>query len=175
MMGVSLCQWRYSIGMFNLKSVYQKHIKVNKSPLSLDQFFDIFASFSGSVPIKIIFGLLKVLAYSVMVISFLFIFLMSYPCFKFVCDETFGPRPYHTRTSAEYFPYIFIQISLLPCYLSASFRSMLKLFKKQVSETAKNILFLFLCYKFFYLYLGQSKSIRALVRSRKKSHLVFGI
>ena len=45
------------------------------------------------------------------------------------------------RTSAEYFAYIFIQISLLPCYLSASFRSMLKLFKKQVSETAKNILF----------------------------------
>ena len=70
LMGVGLCQWRYSIGMFNLKSVYQKHINVNKSPLSLDQFFDIFVSFSDSVPIKIIFGLLKVLAYSVMVIFF---------------------------------------------------------------------------------------------------------
>ena len=136
-MGVSLSQWRYSIGMFNLKSVYQKHVKVNKNSPSLDQFYDMPSSFAGSVPIKILFGLLNVLAYSSLVISFLFIFLMLYPLFKFLCDETFGFCPYHTSPFAEYFANIFIQISLLPCYISASFRSILSLFKNQLSEKNK--------------------------------------
>ena len=141
MMGVNLSQWRYSIGMFNLKSVCKMKVKVNKSSPFLDQPFDILGFFAGSVPIQILIGLLKVLVFSFMVITFLFIFLMSYPFLKFLCDETLGICPYRICPFVAYFADIFIQITLIPGYISASFRSIFSLFKNQLSEKTKNILF----------------------------------
>ena len=65
--------------MFNLKSVNLKHIKVNINSSLLDQFFDMLRSFAVSLPIKILFGLLKVLAYN---FSFIFIYFHIFE-FKF--------------------------------------------------------------------------------------------
>ena len=102
-------------------------------------------SVAGSMSFVLLFGLLKILAYSFVVISILFTFLMLYPLFKFLCNETFGFHPYHTRPFAEYFSYTFTQITLLPCNISALFRTILSSFKNQLSE----IIF---CYKCCYLY-----------------------
>ena len=89
-MGVNLGMWRLSIGMFNIKSACHTHVEGNAYPLPLDHFLDMLSSLAGSMPFVSLFGLLlKVLAHSVMVISFLFMFLTLYPLFKFLCDEAF--------------------------------------------------------------------------------------
>ena len=92
-------------------------------------------------PIKIIFGLLTVFAYSLTIISFLSIFLTLYPFLEFFCNKTFAFFPYRICTFANYFAYVVCKITFLPCYISAAFRNTFSLFKNDFSEKAKNILF----------------------------------
>ena len=64
MMGVSLCQWRFSIGTFYLKSVPKKGGKEYNGFYYKEHVYTMLLA--GAVPLKIFFGLLTVFAYSFM-------------------------------------------------------------------------------------------------------------
>ena len=138
MMGVSLCQWRYSIGMFNLKSVYKKFGK-NK-PILIELLFDSLGSFAGFLPIKIFLGLLKVFAFSLMIISCSSLFLVLYTFLIFFCGQA-STSSYPNCSLANYFVYSLCKSILLPRYISGLIQSICSSFKNHLTEKAKNILF----------------------------------
>ena len=86
MMGVSLCQWRFSIGTFYLKSVPKKGGKEYNGFYYKEHVYTMLLA--GAVPLKIYFGLLTVFAYSFMFVSLFFISMTLYPYIKLLCDTT---------------------------------------------------------------------------------------
>ena len=94
MTGVSLCQWRTSVGMFNLKSVHNKCAKANNQPYYNEPSHNMLSFLAGAEPLKILLGVLTVFAYSCMIISNLSIFLILYPYFKFFCEANPAFYPY---------------------------------------------------------------------------------
>ena len=77
MTGVS-CQCRFSKGSFNLKSAPKRYGKENNGFYSNDHVFTILLSLAGAVPLKILFGLITVFAYSLMFVLLLIISLLLY-------------------------------------------------------------------------------------------------
>ena len=67
--------------MLNLKSLRTKCGMGDKRTYPSEHPYAIFWSLAG-VPVQILFGLLTVFAYSLMIISFLSIFLILYPYFN---------------------------------------------------------------------------------------------
>ena len=123
-------QWRHSVGMFNVKSVYKRFRKLEENPnptlLSfICQCLDV-------KPVKVFLGLLKVFAYCSIIISFLAFSLFLYPFFNLFSYQC----PF-----VNYFVYVFSMITLLPWHISASSRSIYLFLKSQLSEKTKNILF----------------------------------
>ena len=101
----------------------------------------MFESVAGAVQLKILFGLLTLFAYSSMIIFHLPIFLIMFPFLKFFCDQTFALCSFHICPFTNYFDFVFLKISLLPFYISASLRNIHSFFKYHVSRKTKNLSF----------------------------------
>ena len=155
-MGVSVCEWRFSIGIFNLKSA----AKFGKPNMKSHPFmwscnlFDYFA-----LLLKISLGLLKVFAFCGMV-SFMFILLTLDPFLILFFDITFGFGSYHICPFTNYFLETFSLTTLIPCYISAVTQSIFSFFKNHFSVKAKNISFFVCVLKCSYFYLERSNTIR---------------
>ena len=132
MVGISVEQWRYSIGLFNIKSVRKRFRKVVENLNPIQQSFNLICHFLGSMPVKILFGLCKVFVYCSMIISFLPLLLFLYPFFHLFSYQC----PF-----VNYFVYFFFKITLLRWCISTPFRSIYSFFKSQSSEKVKNIMF----------------------------------
>ena len=89
-MGSDLNQWRYSIGMFNLKSVRVNCARERSDKIS-EHFLpeNIFSSYTY-LPFKLIFGLIITFSYSLMIISCLSICIIAYPLLDFLYLITQG-------------------------------------------------------------------------------------
>ena len=107
-MGVSVSEWRFSIGTFKSIYVHMKCGKKTQHPYLAGWVFNIFVSFTEVVPLKICFGLLKVFIINFMVVLLLPIFLISYTHLEFhTHTSNFIPAPrisyphlkFHTHTS----------------------------------------------------------------------------
>ena len=85
-MGVSLSQWRVSIGSFNVISVRRRFPRHRNQLFSNDYISQILHSLAMSLALKIFFGVFLILAYCFMVIFLLPLCLILYPFNKFSCD-----------------------------------------------------------------------------------------
>ena len=126
MMGVSLCQWRYSIGTFNQKYM-PKLGKINRK-------FHTGWSFQfghlACLPFILLLGLVKVFAFCTMIITLLPAFLFLHPFLMFFFDKTFAFPSYNICPFTNYFAHIFSTITLLPCHITTSVRSIFSFCKK---------------------------------------------
>ena len=130
-MGISVEQWRCSIGLFNIKFVCMKFRNVEQNFSLIQLSFNLLCHFLSSMPVKIFLGLCTVFAYCSMVVTFLTLFLFLYPflhLFSYPC-------PY-----SNYFIYLFVKITLLPWCISASFRSLYSFCTSQSSVKKHNVL-----------------------------------
>ena len=78
-----------------------------------------------------------------MIIILLPAFLFLHPFLMFFFDKTFAFPSYNICPFTNYCAYIFSMITLLPCHITTSVRSIFSFCKNQSSEKAKNILFFF--------------------------------
>ena len=140
MTGVSVCQWRISVGIFNLLSMYIKCVKGSNKLHRNEKPSNIFVSFFSILPTKLLFGFLVVFAYCLMIILFLSIFLMLYPHINLFCDGTFKPFSRTMPPFANYFVYVFSKITLFPFNVYALCRNTILLFRYHFSEKAKKII-----------------------------------
>ena len=134
-MGVSLCQWRISIGMYNVKYSYKKLGKINHPNSSV--FFFNFLRFLCPLTVGILFGLVIIFTYSFMVIFFLSLFFIAYLFLFLLCDiNSRNVCPFK-----NYFVWAFIKITRVPYFISRSGPSILSFFMSHPPGKIMNILF----------------------------------
>ena len=140
-MGTDLSQWRFSVGMFNLKSVRKKYCGY-KANISITSTIgnNLNLSFAW-MPFKILSGILLVFIYSLIIITSLSTCLIVYPFFDFCCIvlPTFFPK--HENSFFSYLLQAFIYINIFPYYLSASIKYSLSLFNSHLPDKVKNVAF----------------------------------
>ena len=140
-MGVSLCQWRLSVGMFNAMNLGKGCGKESNSPLIDVLLSDILASVRGHVSLKILLGLFKFFAYSFMIVSLLPIFLMLYPYLNLFWDNTRDISFQEVWPLANYIVFAFFKITLFPFDLYEIFRHVSVLSRFTLPEKLKNVIF----------------------------------
>ena len=114
-MGVSLCQWRHSVGMFNAVHLVKGCRKETNSPLLIvGLFYDIFVSVIGHVSLKIILGLLIVFVYSFMIVSILPIFLMLYPFLNLFWDNSYDMSFQEVWPFRNHIAFAIFKLTLFP-------------------------------------------------------------
>ena len=174
MMGVSLSQWRFNIGTFNLISSGKKTCgKINvKSPWG-EGILNMCLSLAGAVPLKLFFGLSTVFAYCFMILSLLCLSLIVYPYIKIFCD-TLAPGRLPICTFAKYFVYVFSKIISIPYFISVSIRYMASLSKRHFSDKAKNTCFFIIVLQILLLISG-SVEINPGPNASKTKNLSFAI
>ena len=104
-------QWRYSIGMFNAKSVHRNFRKDEENFNPMQLLFNLLCLFLGSMPVEILIGLLQAFAYCSMIISLLPLFLFLCPFFK-LCMY-FQRLPPFPKYTSFIFLFIFLRGSSL--------------------------------------------------------------
>ena len=171
-MGISLTQWRFSIGTFNLISVHKKCANDNNKLFLYEHFNTILLSLAGAVPLKILFGLIKVFTYCFMIISLLAVLLILYPYLKLFCNNKSGFYILHCSFE-NYFVYVFCNISLLPYYISASISHTFSLYKS-LSETFKFFLFFVIILQIL-LFISGSVELNPGPDISKKNNLSFAV
>ena len=141
MTGVSLCQWRFSIGMLNLKHVCKHTVNNNNNNNNNNCYLNVLfkrtrfqdIDFDGTCRALLRWFLDYWLCSLTVAISLLPPFLMVYSFLNLIGISL---------CFRNYFIFAFSSISLLPSYyISASFQITLSLLKCHFSEEPKNILF----------------------------------
>ena len=117
-MGTDLNQWRFSVGMFNLKCARKKcrGYKFN-SPSTINFSINYLIS-SVWVPLKILLGIFIVFTYSFIIIAALSICVMMYPLFDFYCTILSEFSSDQSYPLSNYLLQAFIHINTFPYYLS---------------------------------------------------------
>ena len=119
LMGISVWQWRYSIGLFSARSL--EKVEENFNPIQLS--FNLLCHVLGCMVVKLL--LCKVFVHCSMIISFAPLFLFLYPFFHLFSYQI---------PSVNYFVYFFFKLILLPWCISTSFWSIYSFFNSQFTE-----------------------------------------
>ena len=109
-MGVSLSQWRFNIGTFNVISLKRKFLTFRNQSHFIDYISQILRSLAVTLALRVFFGAFLILAYCFMVIFLLPLCLILYPFTKFSYDIS-APHDYPVVT---YFAFLISIISSFP-------------------------------------------------------------
>ena len=136
-MGVSLSQWRSSIGTFNVFSIKTNCCKFKNLHYFKDHIFNILPSFAIPLPIRISFGLLILLSYSFMIISLVPLGFILYP-YSIFAHDMFTTCDYPV---VKYFAYISSVITIFPYKIKVFITNIPSLFTSYFSEKMENMCF----------------------------------
>ena len=132
-MGVSLMQWRLSVGTFNAISVYKKSCRIRNEPLIDFLPRSMYLVF----PLRLFFGLTTVFAYSFIIISLLPLSFMLYPYTQF-SDDTLTVCDF---SMVVYFAHITADISAFPLFVLVFLRKLPAVLKSLFSDEVINMCF----------------------------------
>ena len=149
MMGVSVSQWRFSIGTFNAISIHKKCCGTHSHSQSLfcHSLKNILMSFARTVPSRIFFGFVIILTFCFVILSLLPLCYFIYPFTRFsFVNQELGDYP-----MVKYIVFLISAITTLPSYILIFVRQTTSVLKCHLSPELKNWCFFILVLKFLLL------------------------